>query len=200
MTAGRDRTLLVWSIEETLGFDAAWATVDDAGRRLEAEGQAAGRRPEPYTLRYGFESDPDWLTRSMTVEAWTEAGVRHLDLRREAAGWTVNGEPRPDLADALDCDLGFCPLTNTMPALRHGLLAQAGSVELLMAFITVPGLEVRANRQRYTHVRLLPGGGAVIRYESGSFRSDLTFDADGFVVTYPQLGRRLDPPRSAGPA
>ena len=60
-----------------------------------------------------------------------------------------------------------------------------------MAFIRVPSLEVVANRQRYTHLRRLDGGGAVIRYESGDFRSDLTFDRDGFVLEYPLLGRRV---------
>lgn len=183
--------LLLWEIEETDGFDGAWATLDGTGRTLEAAGQAAGQRPEAYTLTYAFESDPDWITRRMHVDARTTLGRRQLELRRTPAGWTVDGEPRPDLADALDCDLGLCPLTNTMPVLRHGLLAAAAPVELLMAFIRVPSLEVVANRQRYTHLRRLAGGGAVIRYESGDFRSDLTFDRDGFVVDYPQLGRRM---------
>ena len=183
--------LLLWEIEENDGFDGAWATLDVPGRTLEATGQAAGQRPEGYTLTYAFESDPDWISRRMLVEARTAAGRRQLDLRRTAAGWTVDGLPRPDLADALDCDLGLCPLTNTMPVLRHDLLDAAAPVELLMAFIRVPSLEVVANRQRYTHLRRLDGGGAVIRYESGDFRSDLTFDRDGFVLEYPQLGRRV---------
>jgi hypothetical protein len=28
----------------------------------------------------------------------------------------------------------------------------------------------------------------VVRYSSGDFESDLTIDADGFVVEYPKLG------------
>lgn len=50
-------------------------------------------------------------------------------------------------------------------------------------------------RQRYTHVRTLTNGHAIVRYASGSFSSDLTIDADGFVVDYPQLGRRIEPRR-----
>ncbi|MFF9132771.1 putative glycolipid-binding domain-containing protein [Streptomyces sp. NPDC014806] len=30
-----------------------------------------------------------------------------------------------------------------------------------------------------------------MRYSSGSFRSDLEIDADGFVVHYPQLATRI---------
>lgn len=182
--------LLLWSIEETAGIDSAWVTLDTAAGRLTAEGVAVGQQPEPYTLEYELDSGPDWITRSMTVEVRTATARRMLELRRDDRGWSVNGRSRPDLADALDCDLGFCPLTNTMPVLRHELLSRSGPVDLLMAFITVPALDVVANRQRYTHQRRLDDGGAVIRYESGRFRSDLTFDSAGFVVDYPQLGRR----------
>jgi len=187
-------TLRLWSIEESAGFDSAWSALDMDHRTLAAEGHAEAQRPEPYSLSYVFESDPDWITRRMHVQARTAAGSRELDLRRTPAGWTVDGRERPDLAEALDCDLGLCPLTNTMPILRHRLLEPAPPVELLMAFIRVPSLEVVANRQRYTHLRRLPGGGALVRYDSGDFRSDLTVDADGFVVDYPQLGRRLPAP------
>jgi hypothetical protein len=65
-----------------------------------------------------------------------------------------------------------------------------------MAFVTVPRLEVVPNEQRYTHVERR-GNGAIVRYRSGTFRSDLTIDADGFVLDYPQLGRRLSAGRGA---
>jgi hypothetical protein len=61
-----------------------------------------------------------------------------------------------------------------------------------MAFIQVPTLEVTPNRQRYTFLRRVDAG-AKVRYASGSFRSDLTIDEDGFVLDYPQLGRRFAP-------
>ncbi len=49
------------------------------------------------------------------------------------------------------------------------------------------------SNQRYTHLRRGDPSGAVIKYRSGSFESDLVFDADGFVLEYPQLGRRVLP-------
>jgi len=36
------------------------------------------------------------------------------------------------------------------------------------------------------------GGAALVQYRSGSFESELTIDAEGFVVDYPRLGRRLE--------
>lgn len=38
----------------------------------------------------------------------------------------------------------------------------------------------------------MSAAGAIVRYPSGAFQSDLTIDADGFVVEYPQLGRRIE--------
>jgi uncharacterized protein len=182
--------LLVWAIDDTGGFDSAWASVD--GTKLRAEGRAVWQRPEPAWITYRLETGDGFVTRAMDVETGRVSGAASLRLRNDRGAWTVNGEPRPDLDGALDCDLMGSPLTNTMPVLRHGLL-RSGDQELLMAFIHVPTLEVTPNRQRYTFLRRLRDGGAEVRYASGDFTSDLTIDADGFVVDYPQLGRRVPP-------
>lgn len=183
--------LLLWSIDETAGFDSAWVALSQD--RLTASGRVAALRPTPYWLTYHLEADDGFATRRMAVEARWQDGAANLDLQRADRGWTVNGEERVDLGDALDCDLAACPLTNTMPILRHGLHRHAGQHDFVMAFIEVPSLRVVPSGQRYTHLRAAPEGGAVVRYASGSFSSDLVIDADGFVVEYPQLGRRLEP-------
>ncbi len=182
--------LLVWVIDETAGFDSAFATLEDG--RLLAEGRAVWQRPRPVWIDYRLETGDGYVTRAMDVEARWDAGSAALRLHNDGGVWTVNGEPRPDLDGALDCDLAACPLTNTMPILRHGLHREPGDQRLLMAFITIPTLEVTPNRQRYTFLRRVDAG-AQVRYASGSFRSDLTIDEDGFVLDYPQLGRRLGP-------
>jgi len=184
--------LLVWEIDETAGFDTAWATID--GTRLIAQGRAAGLRPTPFWTTYSLETDERFVTARVRVEARWDGGAAALDLRRDEEGWTVNGEPRADLDSALDCDLAACPLTNTMPVLRHGLLLEPGDHDFLMAFIEIPSLRVIPNRQRYTHVEAASDGQAArVRYRSGSFESVLSFDPEGFVIEYPQLGRRVQP-------
>jgi hypothetical protein len=185
-----DERLLVWAIDETDGFDASWASID--GTRLRADGRSAGQRPGPWWLIYRLETGEDFVHARLVAESRWDGGAATLDLHRDSTDgtWTVNGGSRPDLAEALDCDLMACPLTNTMPVLRHGLHRSPGDLELLMAFVQVPSLAVVANRQRYTHVRALREGG-VVRYRSGRFSSDLVIDGDGFVLDYPQLGRRV---------
>ena len=186
--------LLIWRIDWTAGYDSAFAELADG--RLSADGRAAGLLPSPYWLSYRLETAAGVVTRRMVVEARWDGGSASLDLRNEDGIWTVDGETRPDLAGALDCDLAACPLTNTMPILRHGLHRGPGDEQLTMAFIDVPSLRVVPSRQRYEHLRPRPDGGAVVRYSSGAFSSVLEIDADGYVDDYPRLGRRIAP----GPA
>jgi uncharacterized protein len=182
---------LVWTVEATRGFDSAWVTLD--GDRLTAEGQAAALIPQPYSLSYRLETDDACITTRMQVSARWDGGSAELDLRHDDAGWTVNGERRPDLDGALDCDLQACPLTNVMPIRRHGLHRAPGEHEFVMAYIDVPTLKVDTSPQHYTHLRRTDDGGALVGYSSGDFSSDLTVDADGLVIEYPRLARRLEP-------
>ena len=76
-----------------------------------------------------------------------------------------------------------------MPVLRHGMLRGGEPRDLVMAWVSVPDLSVRASAQRYTFLRA-DAGLSVIRYESGDFSADVVFDADGLVVDYPGLARR----------
>jgi uncharacterized protein len=186
-----DERLLIWQIDDTDGFDTAWATLD--GSTLRADGRSAWLRPKPCWIEYRLETDDDFVTRSMEVASRWDGGSSRVVIRNDDGRWTVDGVDRADLDGALDVDLAGCPLTNTMPIRRHDLHLEPGDRELLMAFIHLPTLGVTPNRQRYTFLRRLPEGGAEVRYESGSFRSDLTIDDDGFVVVYPQLGRRIEP-------
>lgn len=180
--------VITWEVSKSKGFETAW--IELRGDALRAHGRAVGTAPEPYWISYALDTSDGFVTRRLLVEAATAHGTRVLDLRHDGEGhWTMNGDRIPQVDGALDCDLGLCPLTNTMPVLRHGLQREPGEREFLMAWVSVPGLDVQPSRQTYTHLR--PG---LLRFASGDFRSDLEFDEDGCVVDYPGLARRLSSP------
>ncbi|MFF7242303.1 putative glycolipid-binding domain-containing protein [Embleya sp. NPDC008237] len=183
-----DERVLTWQVTESGGQETSWVELGQS--RLSARGEALGTTPRSYRLTYELETAQDYVTTRLRVVAQGAGETRRLDLRRTADGWTVDGVPRPDLADALDCDLGLCPLTNTMPILRHGLHEEAGRHRFLMAFVAVPELVVEPSWQTYTHLGVEPDG-ARVRYESGDFRSDLLVDHEGLVLDYPQLATRI---------
>jgi hypothetical protein len=191
-------------VKNELGPGAEFADVVIEGRRLAASGVAIGSAPIAYRLDYQLETQDDFITSGLLVTTKGEGWSRNLDLRRSPSGeWSIRTEmdgflalPEPggeeaEIAEALDCDLGLSPLTNSMPVLRHGLLEGGGPVDLVMAWVSVPDLSVHASRQRYTFLRK-SGEVSVVRYESGSrdFVAELTFDADGLVIDYPGIGRR----------
>ncbi|MYS94371.1 hypothetical protein SCNRRL3882_1109 [Streptomyces chartreusis NRRL 3882] len=176
---------ITWSVSASRGFETAWVQL--AGGVLRAHGRAVGTDPEPYWVTYELDTTEGVVTRRLRVTTESAEGSRTLDLRHDGGGgWTANGERLPDVDGALDCDLGLCPLTNTMPVLRHGLHQAPGEREFLMAWVSVPDLAVRPSRQTYTHL-----GPGRVRFASGDFRSDLEFDEEGYVVEYPSLATRL---------
>ncbi len=189
---------VVWAIEDGEGRDEAEILVE--ADRFTARGRATNTDPEPYELTYEVRTVPPFVTEALVVELLLPSARRRLELRRSAGGaWTatLDGEPLvlPNLSDALDCDLGRCPTTNSMPVLREGLLERDEPAEFVMALVSVPELVVHRSRQRYVPLGTASDGRRTIRFESmdSDFRSVLTFDRDGLVVDYPQLARRLDP-------
>ncbi|MEU6314166.1 putative glycolipid-binding domain-containing protein [Streptomyces sp. NPDC047014] len=175
-----------WRVLPGEGYATAWADLTEG--RLSARGRAVGLEPEPYWVTYALETGDGYVTSALTVTVETASTTRTLELRNDAGRWTVDGTHRPDLDGALDCDLGLCPLTNTMPVLRHALhrTPDAGPHDFLMAWVSVPDLEVSPNHQTYTPLPY-EGQGARIRYASGDFRSDIAFDGDGLVLDYPEI-------------
>jgi uncharacterized protein len=203
--------LLIWAGEP--GWAAGWraevAKVELGNGALYARGTQVATDPLPYRLDYRLDaSAEDWVTRSLHIAAVGESWERRLRLERDPGGeWTADvdggGEPdlpapggdALDLGEALDCDLGFSPLTNTMPVLRHRLHRNPGQVEFVMAWISVPDLGVHVSDQRYEHLGV-NSDGATVKYASvedgrETFTADLELDHDGVVRHYPGLARRV---------
>jgi uncharacterized protein len=150
---------LVWSGLDAPRLEIARVEVD--GANLRAEGTQIGIA---YELRYLLDG-----------------GVLELE---------VVGGPRkriePGNADFVD--LGFSPLTNTLPILRDNLEGGGEPRDYLMALVDVPSLEISASKQRYEPVAV-----GAVRFRSGDFSALLELD-DGFVSRYPSLAERIYPP------
>ncbi|MGH3716050.1 MAG: putative glycolipid-binding domain-containing protein [Micromonosporaceae bacterium] len=188
---------LLW--QRATGVGVEHALVDDSAG-LRARGTMVAGEPRAYTLRYSLATDDRWGTRQLEVETEGAGWRRRVRLTLEGEGWKVTtneqGDPRmalpgteapEQLSGAIDVDLGFSPLFNTLPVRRRDLLAKpAGTAETyLMVFITVPELVVTPNEQTYTVL-----GEGRIRYQSGTFSAELEFDSDGYVRHYPGLATR----------
>ncbi|HJZ77334.1 MAG TPA: putative glycolipid-binding domain-containing protein [Vicinamibacterales bacterium] len=157
--------------------------------RIVAEGvvlaTAEGSR---FAAIYRIECDVMWQVR---VTHARMVGVdRRIDLTGDGGGhWRDgSGASMSHLDGAVDVDLSVTPFTNTL-AIRRLDLAQGHTADIRAVYVRLPDLSVTIDPQRYTCLKR----GRLYRYESldSDFVRDVEIDADGLVVTYPGLFRRV---------
>lgn len=156
------------------------------GDGVHADGVIVALDGRPTRVVYRIEAGPDWAVRRLSLATNGEPDL--VLERRDGDRWyDAGGTERTDLAGCVDVDIALTPFTNTLPIRRLGLAVGAASADLRIIYVQVDrGLTSEAVDQRY--VRLADDS---YRYSSGDFTADLTVDADGFVVDYPELWRRI---------
>ena len=187
-----------------------WQGLDDPSRVDQVNVQITDRgmlafgtaTSDTFATVWRLDVDAGWLTRRLEVTARGFGWSRNLVLDRSADGsWTartsVTGDvdlPDPGLDDpgsvigAQDCDLGLCPLTNTMPIRRLGLLDDdVPETRLTMAWVDVPSCRSFA-ATRSTRPRAPAGSTS----PAADFHTEFDVDRDGVVIDYPELATRID--------
>jgi uncharacterized protein len=137
-------------------------------------------------LRYTIDCDPTWRTCSALVEGEAGGGPIGFALAADGAGhWTRDGTPLPELAGALDIDLGFTPATNTL-SIRRLALAVGARASVRSAWLRVPELRLEPLEQTYTRE-----AEKRFRYQAlvdgEPFTARLDTDAFGRVLCYEGL-------------
>src|SRR5690606_30848372 len=116
-------------------------------------------------------------------------GWRVTTHQQGASAGPLPGIELPELlVDAVDPDVGYSPLFNSLPVHRDALLHRppGTSITYTMAYDSLPDLVVAPSEQTYT-VR----DNRRIQSASGDFTADLEFDQDGYVYHYPGLASRV---------
>jgi hypothetical protein len=144
----------------------------------------------PFRLIYALAWDEGWGVRDARLTVTTEPGERSLHLETDGGGrWRDgDGRARPDLDGCLDIDIWPTPFTNTFP-IRRQPLAVGERREFVMAWVSAPALTVRPMRQGYT--RLADRRYLYENLEGSDFRAELDVDADGVVLDYAGVFRRV---------
>ena len=101
-------------------------------------------------LRYVIDCDPAWRTRSALIEGEANGSPIRFALAADGTGnWTLDGSPVPEITGAMDVDLGFTPMTNTLP-IRRLALAVGESAPVRSAWLRFPELRLEPLEQTYT--------------------------------------------------
>ena len=180
--------VILWQRLDEPGFEWCSVRPHGGGRLLEGVALVA-LEGVPYRVDYTVEVDEGGRTRRTSIRAAggdDPARSRTLDLEANGAGaWRRNDALIIDAPDCLDIDLGFSPVTNSLPIWRLGL-APGKRAEIRVAWVLFPSLEVVEGRQTYE--RLDEG---TWRYRSAGFQADLTVGEDGLVDDYAGYWRAI---------
>jgi uncharacterized protein len=141
-----------------------------------------------FAATYRIECDAGWhVTRTHVRLIGVDTAI---DVNSDGAGhWRDGGGTRlPMLDGAIDVDISVTPFTNTLP-IRRLRLAQGQTADIRAVYVQLPALTVSVDPQRYTCLK----PGQQYRYESldSDFARAIDVDADGLVVTYPGLFKRV---------
>ena len=177
--------MIVWKRLDLPGHEAA--TVSLLRNRWNLSGVALFVfEGEPCRLDYEIECDSGWTTRDARIAGQVgELPVSLVIARTPEGEWLANDVPQPAVFGCHDIDLGFSPSTNLLPI--HRLKLRIGeSAEVRAAWTRFPEFTMELLEQRYTRL-----AESTYLYESagGTFKRELTVNADGFVIDYPGLWR-----------
>lgn len=163
---------LIWALPAERRCEVAWVELGEG--TLTARGRQWRTSEPAYELDYQLETSPGYVTERLSVRV-----VRGPELT------LVRGRS-PELEGLADCDLGFSPLTNAMPVLRHRLHEGGQAREIDVAWVSVPDLGVHRDHQIYEPLR--PG---LLRFRSpeAGFERVIELTAAGFVRDYPDIAQ-----------
>jgi hypothetical protein len=165
-----------------------------------AEGVLAGgtiiraRATEVFTAHYEICCDTRWRVRRLRAAVITEPKGEIVCDSDARGHWTVNGRGNATAFDGcFDVDISATPFTNSLP-IRRMSIAKGESVEIAVVYVALPDLTIKPVRQRYTCLARHDEGGRY-HYESlaSGFTAEISVDADGFVLDYPGVFRRIWP-------
>jgi uncharacterized protein len=186
--------MFAWAGVDCLRLEAARVVFGERG--LRATGSLINAQQEgieAYSASYSLATNEAGVTQRLAVRTAQATGEQHLILTRSEEGlWLIDhgqGAARHLFGGALDVDLAFSPLFIALPIRRLGLHRGAARHDLPVVFVALPSLEVWRVSQTYRTVSL--DEPAAISISGESWEVDLTVDADGLVLEYPGLARRV---------
>jgi len=148
----------------------------------------------PYRVDYEIAWDDRWRVHSVRVAAIMNGTEKRVGLRSDGNGHWHDEEDRllDHLSGAIDIDIAATPFTNTFPIRRLGLRPQEIAA-LDVIYIDTPSLALSKVRQRYTLLEHAREGWQRYLYEglTSGFRGEVLTDAEGFVLDYPGIFKRL---------
>ena len=174
---------ILWRRVDTSGHEAARVYGDDDGWYLDGSAIFL-HEGSPCRLEYFIECDPDWSTRSATVDGWVGEDIVESEISvSEDRIWYLDDQEIKSVEGCTDIDLNFSPITNLLPLRRLNL--QDGDRESVSAaWLRFPSFKLERLEQAYSRIDK-----STVKYESrgGEFVRELKVNDAGLVIDYPDF-------------
>ena len=184
---------VLWAAWEGPGLEHLRLSIEPAGVRADSLIVAVDDGGRPFRARYVVECDEDWTVRTARIDVLEEP-ARELNIRADGHGhWndTATGAALP-LDGCVDIDVYPSPFTNTLPLRRFADAAVGRPVAIDVAWVALPELTVQVAPQEYTLLeRRADGTRWRFRALDSDFTAELAADANGVVLDYPGIARRV---------
>ena len=173
-----------WRRLDRPGRDAALLRSDGDGWLL--QGAAAFDHEDgPVAVAYQVKVDARWETKRGLVSGFLGDQTIAHEIRRDDAGWRLNGVAAKGLDHLVDLDFGFTPATNVLQLSRIAL-KPSQSAEVPVVWLDLDSASLTELPQRYER-----RSEASYWYEAPTvpYRALLEIAPNGFVQSYPDLWR-----------
>ncbi len=194
-TGPRKPVVYTWQGSTPPSLESVRLLVSD--NRMRASGRfiaAASEDTEAFSVSFEAAVDKGEEAGRLLLRTTTAEDERQISLSRTEDGvWLIDhghSSSRDEFDGSVNVDVAGAVTFNSLPIRRLGLHRVAGEFEMPVVCVSVPDLTVSLVRQTYRTVSV-GDDGAVITFQQGDFTADLTVDADGIVVDYPGIARRL---------
>ncbi|MCP2197805.1 putative glycolipid-binding domain-containing protein [Lentzea flava] len=164
-------------------------------QRLRASGRMVAAGPdEQFNASFEVSVGESGQVTRLLLRTATVLEERQCSLSRtEDGAWLVDhgqGAKRETFNDALDVDVQFAVLFNTIPIRRLNLHREEGEYDLPVVWVSLPDLSVKVVTQTYKTISV-GAEESVVRFRSGGFEQDIKVDQNGLVVDYPLISKRI---------
>lgn len=178
---------IIWQQWDNIGLEHLTLQEDSSGVLVDSVviGIEEG---VPFRLQYRIQLSEHYQVQRVDLHL---AGRDPVRLTTHGAGHWFDGADQPlHLLDGcLDIDISVTPFTNTLPIRR--LKWVSGQKESLhMVYIKIPEFDIRPMRQYYTCLEVSTES-SFFQFDSPGFMARLPVDANGLVLDYPGLFRRV---------
>jgi uncharacterized protein len=183
--------VLTWRAHDVPRMESA--RVQLSNNRIKAYGRivAAATATHPaFSASYDLVTDESGATKRLSLTVTLAERERQLSIARDEENmWLVqdhSGQTNRAAYDgALDVDVIFSPLFNTLPIRRTGLHRRSESMSIPVVYVSLPDLAVNPVTISYS------SASDGIKLHSPMADTTVTVDAEGFILDYPGLAERI---------